>query len=119
MEPSQVPGQAPEPTEQDWENACIRREIADRQEAEYVQCLKWSLGAFAPGWPPTHRHFLIKKKEEKRVPYKDERPRGAAPFYPGKNGGGDARHFTVEDGKVVEHESYEAGFGTMLLEPHP
>src|SRR5438876_4024371 len=107
MEPSQVSGQVPEPTEQDWANACIRREIADRQEAEYVQCLQWSLGAFGPGWLPSHRHVLIEKEEEERVRYKGERPRAAATVYTVKNADGDARNFTVQDGKVVEHESYE------------
>src|SRR5205823_5116661 len=29
------------------------------------------------------------------------------------------RHFTVENGRVTEHESHDAGFGPMLLEPHP
>ena len=36
--------------------------------------------------------------------------RAAATVYTVKNAAGDRRHFTVVDGQVVEHPSYEAGF---------
>lgn len=109
----------PAPTAQDRENARIRSAIAARQRAEYDACLTWAHAAFGPGWLPSHRHYLASKEEEERVRYTGVRPRAAATVYTVKNAEGRARHFTVADGQAVEHESYEAGFGPMLLEPHP
>jgi len=107
------------PTAQDYENARVRCEIAARQQAEYDACLAWASAAFGPDWRPSHRHFLAAKEEEERVRYTGERPQPAATVYTVKNVDGQARHFTVADGRVVEHDSYEGGFGSMLLEPHP
>ena len=59
------------------------------------------------------------RDEEARVRYTEERPKSAKTVYTVKDAAGNARHFTVEDAKVVEHASFEAGFGSMLLEPHP
>lgn len=109
----------PAVTDQDRDNARVRREIADRQETEYVACLKWALGAFGPGWLPSHRHFLVLREEEERVRYTGERARPSATVYTVKNAAGEQRHFRVEGGKVVRCESMKAGFGPMLLEPHP
>ena len=109
----------PQPNRQDVENARIRQEIAERQEREYIECLKWALGAFGPGWLPSHRHFLVSKEEEERHRQTGEKATVAATVYTVKNAAGEARHFSIENGKVVKHDSYEAGFGTMLLEPHP
>ena len=113
------PPLTPLQTQRDEENARTRKEIAERQEREYTKCLMWALGAFGPGWLPSHRHFLVSKEEEERVRYTGARPTPAATVYTVKNANGDRRHFSVEDGKVVHHDSYEAGFGPMLLEPHP
>ena len=108
------------PTEYDHEIARIRLEIAQRQEAEYVECLTMALSAFGPGWHPSHRHFLIDRDEEERVRYTSEKPRAAATVYTMRNAAGETRHVTVtEDGQLTEHASYEAGFGSMLLESHP
>lgn len=117
--PAGAPG--PAPTEHDRESARIRREIAEKQQAEYDECLALAIRAFGPGWEPSHRHYLIDKDEEERVRYSGESPRKAATVYTVKNAPGERRHFTfdVESGQVVEHASYEAGFGAMLLEPHP
>jgi len=107
------------PTEQDHENARIRQEIAERQLEAYAKVLKWALGAFGPGWLPSHRHFLLDRDEEARVRYTAELPKSAATVYTAKNSAGRARHFTVDpEGRVTEHPSFEAGFGDMLLEPH-
>jgi hypothetical protein len=114
-----TPSAAAAPTQQDIENARIRQEIAERQEAEYVACLTLALGAFGPGWLPSHRHFLVEKEEEERVRYNGARATAAATVFTVRHADGRARHFTAEDGRVVEQESYEAGFGAMLLEPHP
>ena len=115
----ETPDQTARVTEHDRENERVRREIADAQLAAYTEVLKWALGAFGSSWIPSHRHFLVDRDEEARVRYTDERPISAATVYTVKNEEGEARHFTVENGRVVEHESYEAGFGPMLLEPHP
>jgi len=71
------------------------------------------------GWLPSHRHFLLEKEEEERARSTGEKPRAAATVFTVRNVAGEKRHFTVEDGHVIQHESYEAGFGPMLLEPHP
>ncbi len=107
------------PTQQDHDNAVTRQAIAERQMQDYCQVLLWALGAFGPGFVPSHRHFLVSKEEEERVRYTGERPTAAATVYTVKNAEGVRRHFTIVEGQVVEHESYEAGFGSMLLEPHP
>ncbi len=107
------------PTAQDHANARIRREIADRQEVAYDEVLAWAQAAFGDGWLPSHRHFLLDRDEEERARYTGGRPKAAAAVYTVRNAERNTRHFTVEDGAVVPHESYEAGFGTMLLEPHP
>jgi hypothetical protein len=110
---------APEPTEQDRENERIRREIADAQRATYEECLAWSVKAFGPGWTPSHKHCLIDKDEEARVRYTSEPPKVSATVYTIRKGD-ETRHFTVtDDGQVVEHASMEAGFGDLLLAPHP
>jgi len=86
----------------------------------YAQVLKWALGAFGPGWLPSHRHFLVASDEAARVRYTAERPQAAATVYTVKNSAGRARHFTVDaEGRVRECADYKEGFGDMLFEPHP
>jgi hypothetical protein len=106
-------------SDQDREGERIRREIAEKQEAEYVECLKWALSAFGPGWLPSHRHMLVEKNEEERTRHSGERAKAAAVVYTVKNKDGDRRHFTVTDGKVVPCASYEEGFGDLLHAKHP
>ena len=122
-QPHQPPAdpQPTEPTEQDRANARLRREIADRQAREYGQVLAWAGRAFGPGWLPSHRHELVEKDAEERCRREGGRPRAAATVYTVRHQEtGEARHFTVgADGDVTECASYEAGFGPMLLEPHP
>jgi len=108
----------PEPTAYDHEIAKIRQDIAAKQGADWVECFKWALGWIGPGFVPSHRHMLIEKAEEERARREGGRARAAATVYTVKHEKtGDRRHFTVVDGKVIQHESYEAGFGAMLLEP--
>jgi hypothetical protein len=110
---------APQPTPQDQHSARLRQEIAERQAREYEQVWNWARAAFGPGWLPSHRHFLVSKDEEEKARRSGESPAVAAVVYTVKSALGEQRHFTVEGGRVVEHASYEAGFGPMLLEPHP
>jgi hypothetical protein len=107
------------PTAQDHANARLRCAIAERQACQYAQVLAWAEAAFGPGWLPSHRHFLVEQDAEEVARRTGERSPAAATVYTVKNAAGEQRHFAVEAGKVVEHESYEAGFGPMLLEPHP
>lgn len=112
---------SPEPTAYDHEIARTRREIADRFEREYTEVLKLALGAFGPGWRPSHRHYLVEKEDEEQARRTGGRPKAAATVFTVRHvDDGRARHFTVDaQGKVTECESYEAGFGPLLLEPHP
>jgi len=110
----------PQPTEQDRQNARIRQEIAQAQLEAYAQVLKWALGAFGPGWLPSHKHFLLDRDEEARVRYTEERAQAAATVYTAKNSAGQARHFTVDpEGRAKECADYQEGFGAMLFEEHP
>jgi hypothetical protein len=109
-----------QPTARDLENAAIRQQIAERQAEAYGQVLLWALAAFGPGWLPSCRHFLVDHAEEARVRYTNERPQVAATVYTVKRHDGCKRHFTVDaEGTVTECDSYQVGFGDMLLEPHP
>lgn len=121
FEKARVSTSITQPTDRDRENARSRQEIADRQAQEYHQVQAWAEAAFGPGWRPSHRHFLIEIDEQERVRYSGERPRAAATVYTVRHAEtGEPRHFTVSaDGNVTECESYQAGFGSMLLEPHP
>jgi len=118
-QPVDPPQSPPQPTEQDRENARIRQKIAERQAREYDQILVWALAAFGPGWIPRGRHYLVEKDEEERARHTGEKAEAAATVYTVRNEAGQARHFAVVGSKVIEHASYEAGFGSMLLEPHP
>lgn len=110
---------APLPTERDLENAAYRAEVAARMAEEYGRVRGWAL-VFGEGWLPSRRHFLVDKDEEDRVRYTSERPVAAATVYTVKNRAGEQRHFTVDaEGRVTEYATWEAGFGDMLLEPHP
>ena len=56
-----------------------RVQVVSRDEdAEYVECLRWALGKFGPGWLPSHRHYLVEKEEEERVRYSGGRATAAA-----------------------------------------
>lgn len=106
-------------SEQDLKNAALRAEIAERQQAEYNRVLLWSVSVFGQGWKPSHRHFLLDKDEEDRARREGDRPQPAATVYTVKNEQGEARHFRIVEGRAVACDTWEAGFGSMLLEPHP
>jgi hypothetical protein len=55
------PAEEPQPTEGDYENERTRREIADRQEAAWLQCAAWAEQVFGSGFEPCCRHFLLDK----------------------------------------------------------
>ncbi len=108
-----------EPTEQDRENAALRFAIAERQQQAWSEVYLLALNAFGPGWLPSCRHYLVEKEEEEKARRTGKPPKAAATVYTVKNEDGCKRHFTVENGKVVRHDDYKAGFGSMLFEPHP
>lgn len=105
-------------TARDEANAKMRAAIAARFEEEYLQCLSWAESAFGPGWEPSGRHYLLDQADEDRCRMTGERPTPAATVYTVRKGG-QAKHFSVVNGQVVEHASYKEGFGAMLDEPHP
>ena len=109
-----------EPTVQDTENARVRAEIATRLQAEYDQCGAWAEEAFGPGYKPSCRHFLLDKETEDHCRRTGERPIPAATVYTVRHEQTlEKRHFVLRDDKPVAVDSMEAGFGAMLLEPHP
>lgn len=105
-------------TARDRENARVRQAIADVQERQWQECYLLARVAFGPGWEPSCRHFLVDKAEEDACRKSGEKPRAAATVYTVKKEG-QKRHFSVEDGTVVEHDDYRPAFGPMLFEPHP
>ena len=48
-----------EPTDQDRENAAIRREIADAQNAEYAEAERLALARLGPGYTPWMKLVLL------------------------------------------------------------
>jgi hypothetical protein len=118
--PSDPTEEQPQPTAHDHENERLRRAVAERIEADYMECWERAVEAFGPGWTPACRHYLVDKAEEEKHRRTGEKAVIVATVFTVKNAKGDRRHFTVaEDGTVTEHASYETGFGTLLLEPHP
>jgi hypothetical protein len=111
-QPGETTAETPQPTERDRDNAAARAEIAREQQREYEECLRLAEAAFGPGWVPSHRHLLVEKDEEDRARRAGERARAAATVYTVKNAAGQQRHFSVVGGgQVVEHASYQDGFG--------
>jgi hypothetical protein len=105
-------------THQDRENFRIRQQIAARFAEEYGRVFALALSVFGPGNLPSCRHFLLDRSEEDRGRHAGERPKAAKTVSTVKHEEtGVRRHFTVENGNVVEHASMEEGFGAMLLEP--
>jgi hypothetical protein len=100
----------------------IERDLArfhEQPAGEYAQVLAWAEQAFGPGWRPSYRHYLVEADEEDRVRRTGEEPRITATLYTVKNAARKRRHFTVEDGRIVEHAGYKEVFGPLLMEPHP
>jgi hypothetical protein len=91
-----------EPTAQDHRNAACRAEIAERFAEQYNEVLRWSLGAFGPGWLPSHRHFLLTKEEEERARATGDRPIASATVYTVRHEStGQRRHWSATQ-KVVQ-----------------
>jgi hypothetical protein len=110
---------APQPTQQDPENAATRAAIAQRQQAENTAGLKRALSKFGPGWLPSGRHFLLEKGEEERPRREGTRAVPAATVYCVRHEETDEkRYFTTEAGHVVEHAGYKEAFGGGLLRAH-
>ena len=64
--------------------------------------------------------MLFAKEDEERHRATGEKISPAAVVYTVRHADGRARHFTVNElGQVTEHEGYEQGFGSMLMELHP
>jgi hypothetical protein len=107
---------APEPTHQERENARRRQEIADHFRNQYLEALALAEQVLGPGWEPTGFHTLVEKDEEDRAHRTNTKPVPAAKVITAAKDGV-KRHFRVET--MAECETPEAGFGDMLMEPHP
>jgi hypothetical protein len=105
-----------EPTFQDTENARRRQEIADRFRAQYEEARALAEKVLGPGWEPTGFHTLVEKDEEDRAHRTNTKPVPSAKVITVMKDGV-KRHFRVET--MTECETPEAGFGEMLMEPHP
>jgi len=107
---------SPEPTDLDQENAARRQAIADKFRAEYARAEALACSVFGPGWKLTGRHMLLDKDQEDEARRTGTRAVPVATVITAEKGGV-KRHFRVET--MQECESMQAGFGEMLLEPHP
>ncbi len=108
-----------QPTEQDRQNAAIRRVIADRQAAEYDEAQALADAALGPGYTPWMRLSLIDSDHH--------RTRNTTPVATAfKVCRGEQRLSEnsvylrrMPDGQVRRADSYEPLFGELLHEPHP
>jgi hypothetical protein len=107
---------APEPTHQERENARRRQEIADHFRHQYLEALTLAEQVLGTGWEPTGFHTLVEKDEEDRARRTNTKPVPSAKVITAAKDGA-KRHFRFET--MIECESPEAGFGEMLMEPHP
>jgi hypothetical protein len=98
----------------------IEQDLArfQKQPGDYAQVLAWAQQAFGPGWCPSCRYYLVDADEEERTRQTGESPRPIATLYTVKHGR-KQRHFTVEDGRIVERAGYKEAFGPLLEELHP
>jgi hypothetical protein len=105
-----------EPTHQERENARRRQEIADHFRNQFLEALALAEKVLGPGWEPTGFHTLVEKDEEDRARRTNTKPVPSAKVITAAKDGV-KRHFRVET--MTECETPEAGFGEMLMEPHP
>jgi hypothetical protein len=105
-----------EPTHQDRENAHRRQEIADRFREQFEQALALAEQVLGPGWEPTGYHYLVEKDVEDEARRTSTKPVPSATVITAAKDG-KKRHFRVET--MTECDAPEAGFGEMLMEPHP
>src|SRR5690349_5596214 len=99
------------PTEQDRENARIRKEIADRQQREYDEAKWLAYKALGPGWKPWMRLSLIPSDHHQTG---DSTPAAVAcKVYRGEQRLTDQSKYIrrMPDGQVLVADSYEPLFG--------
>jgi hypothetical protein len=106
-----------QPTERDHRNAALRRKVAERQQAEWTECLRLADAALGPGWKPWMKLVLVDADHRRTG---DETPVAVA--YKVRKGKGNARQVRYlcqgPDG-VIASEEYETLFGPLLTELHP
>ena len=106
-----------EPTHQDRENARRRQAIADNFRDQFEQALTLAEQVLGLGWEPTGYHYLVEKDAEDAARRTNTKPVPSATVISCRNAAGVKRHFRVET--MTECDTPEAGFGDMLMEPHP
>jgi hypothetical protein len=105
-----------DPTQQDIQNAALRRQIADRQQAEYGEAVALAFGALEPGWTPWMKLVLIDADHRQTG---DTTPR--ATVYKGEERLSENGVFLrrMPDGRIEKADRYEPLFGDLLQEKHP
>lgn len=106
-----------EPSHLDRENARRRQAIADHFRHQFLEALALAEQVLGPGWDPTGYHYLVEKDAEDVARRTNTKPVPAATVISCRNAAGENRHFRVET--MTECDTPEAGFGDMLMEPHP
>lgn len=109
------------PTEQDRANAATRKEIAEKQEAEWVHCLELALGALGPGWTPWMKLVLVESDYHRK---RDAPPVFGATVYKvfrGEQKRTENSRYLIRDadGRVRHAADAETLFGDLLKEKHP
>src|ERR1700677_3054965 len=105
------------PTDQEVQNAALRREVAQRQQATWNECLRLAEAALGPGWEPWMKLVLMDSDHRRSG---DETPIVVA--YKVRKGKGESsqiRYIRQGTDGVMSSENYEEVFGPLLTELHP
>ena len=118
-QPADPPHSPPQPTDQDWENARIRQEIAQRQAEAYGEAQRLALAVLGPGWTPWMKLTLIDSDHRRNG---DTQP--VATIYKVYRGEDRLTENSVflrrmPNGQVVKADSYEPLLCDLLHEKHP
>ncbi len=107
------------PTEQEIENARVRRQIAGRQAEEYAEVERLALEALGPGWTPWMKLSLIDSDHHRNG--NTEPVAIAYKVYQGEQRLSENAVFLrrMPDGEIRHASSYEPLFGELLREHHP
>src|ERR1700677_1997789 len=104
------------PTDQEVQNAALRREVAPRQQATWNECLRLAEAALGPGWEPWMKLVLVDSDHRRSG---DETPVAVGyKVRKGKGGASQVRYIRQGPEGVMSSESYDDIFGPLLTEMH-
>jgi hypothetical protein len=116
-------GMPPEPTEQDRRNAEYRRQVAERQLAEYRHAEAIAARALEPGWKPSMKLTVVRMEDCRPTGPNDPAPVPVSVAYRvGYRLMGERMVRYVRElpsGEVLCSENYEDVFQGLLDEKHP